>query len=173
MTSGSKHMSDGFSRQRGYTLLEMLIVMAIFSLMLGFAVPSLRSSSAAGTVKHAEAVLVSALREARARAVATNQQAGVRLDLTANRLSQGPAFSAADAEILGDQSLQIQLTTARALMAGESDGMIVFFPDGTSSGGRVILQSGSASSVVEVDWMTGLTRISTGDAANAGGGRDG
>lgn len=166
-------MRDGFSRQRGYTLLEMLIVMGIFSLMLGFAVPSLRSSSSAGAVKHAEAVLVSAFREARARAVATNRQTGVRLDLTANRLSQGPDFSAADAEILGDQSLQIQLTTARALVAGEGDGAIVFFPDGTSSGGRVILQSGSAVSVVEVDWMTGQTRISTGDAADDSGGRDG
>ncbi len=174
MTSGNRYMDGdrvlrGQRGQRGYTLLEMLMVLAIFSLVIGFALPSLRSSSTTVSVRQAEAVLISAFREARARAIATNARAGVSLDLTANRLSPGLAFNPAEAEVLGDETLQVEMTTARALVAGETAGAILFFPDGTSSGGRIVLQNGAAISVVEVDWMTGLARVRADDA----GGRDG
>ena len=167
--SGNSHMERQL--QDGYTLLEMLIVLAIFSLVIGFAVPSLRSSSATMEVKQAEAVLVSAFREARAQAVSTNHRAAVTLDLAAKSLSFDTA-SPGDVEYLGE-GLQIEMTTARALSAGESEAAILFFPDGTSSGGRVTLQSGGAVSTIEVDWMTGQTRVVAPDAGPGTGGRDG
>ena len=176
MISGNSHREGLRGRQgeRGYTLLEMLIVLAIFSLVIGVAVPSLRSSSATMDVKQAEAVLISAFREARARAVATNRRAGVTLDLETNSLSfdSAGATSRANTELLGE-GLQIEMTTARALIAGESEAAILFFPDGTSSGGRVTLQSGGAMSVVEVDWMTGQVRAISPDAGPETGARDG
>lgn len=147
----------------GYTLLEMLIVMAIFSLVIGLAVPSLRGSSSVMSVKQAEATLVSAFREARAQAVAGNRQARVTLDLDTNSLMLGASAS----ELLGGEDMKIEMTTARALVAGPfqstvqgaTRGAIVFFPDGSSSGGRVTMRSGGAVSVVEVDWMTGMARV--------------
>lgn len=157
------------SNERGYTLFEMLVVLAIFSLVIGLAVPSLRSSTGVIALRQTETILVSAFREARARALATNRQAAVALDLTTNRLSHGLVFSPDDAEVLGDKDLRIEMTTARALVSAESEGAILFFPDGSSSGGRITLQNGNAVRVVEIDWMTGQVRV----VADDSGGRDG
>lgn len=139
----------------GYTLLEMLIVLGIFSLVMGFALPALNAGSPALLVKSASAELAGAFRTARAEAIAGNKSVGVSLDLSANQYIVGGQ----SARSLGDQSLRIEITTARALLAGEDAGTIVFFPDGTSSGGRIILESGRARGVIEIDWMTGWVRI--------------
>ena len=51
------------------------------------------------------------------------------------------------------------LTVATELGGGGARGGIRFFPDGSSTGGRVTLSHGSRQYFVDVDWLTGRVSV--------------
>jgi general secretion pathway protein H len=55
--------------------------------------------------------------------------------------------------------MKAALTTGRSLVTGESEGGIDFFPDGSSTGGRVYLEIDARSLKVDVEWLTGRIRV--------------
>jgi type II secretion system protein H len=81
--------------QKGFTLAELLIVVAIFAILTAIAIPSI--SSMMGTAKYKEAArgIASALQDARARAVAKNLEHRVVFEVSSNRyqLQQGDKAS--------------------------------------------------------------------------------
>ena len=60
--------------------------------------------------------------------------------------------------------LEISLFTARSERLGPNSGAIRFFPDGSSTGGRLTLSTERLGMAVDVDWLTGKVRILEGDA---------
>ena len=58
-----------------------------------------------------------------------------------------------------DEALDITLETARSELGGETVGAIRFFPDGSSTGGRVTLALGERDYHIDVDWLTGRVSI--------------
>ncbi len=55
--------------------------------------------------------------------------------------------------------LEIRMLTARSEQLDESIANIRFFPDGSSTGGRITLRGGSDDYDVSVDWITGRISV--------------
>lgn len=63
------------------------------------------------------------------------------------------------------RDLGIAFVGAREMQAREDEGVIVFFHDGGSSGGRLRLSAKSAYWDVDVAWLTGEVRVARGEAS--------
>ena len=140
---------------RGYTLLEVLVVLAIIGLVLA-SVPMLAGTGRPGPESRAAALeLASALRQTRGEAIANYRSVVFVLDLE-NRIyrvgADGPQRPLPD-------DMQLSLYTARTELVDEGAGGIRFFPDGSATGGRVTLAGGGRSYTVSVDWLTGFVAV--------------
>ena len=60
-------------------------------------------------------------------------------------------------------ALEVELFTAHTEQISDDAGNIRFFPDGSSTGGEIVLGDGRSKFHVQVDWLTG--RVSILDAA--------
>ena len=144
-------------RPAGFTLLEILLVLAIgaaaYVAVLG--VPGRGISSA--ELKSSARVLASGLRTAQATAMATRRDALLTLDLDSHDFEVPGAMPPRH---LPDK-LDLKLYTAQSEVASEKRGSIRFYPDGSSTGGRITVSSGERKYLVDVDWLTG--RVTIGD----------
>jgi general secretion pathway protein H len=144
-------------RSRGFTILELLVVLVIgaiaYSILLG--VP-FRGPSVAD-LKAASRTLASGLRQAQSTALATRRDALLTLDLDSREFEvtggHGPRAL--------PRELELKLYTAQQEVASERKGAIRFYPDGSSTGGRITVASGERKFLVDVDWLTG--RVTIGD----------
>ena len=143
------------SCSRGFTLLELLLVMLLLGLRDGRAAPMLGAGSTGLDMKAASRQLAAGLRKARGVAVAERREAVLTLDV------EGRTFS-----LTGDpktyslpKQLELALFTAQSELVREKTGGIRFFPDGTSTGGRVTVSAGESKQQVDVDWVTGRVAI--------------
>jgi len=95
------------------------------------------------------------LREARSHAIARNREIALTLDLSSRRYAiDGDAKTR---EL--PQDLDIALRTATSELDGNTRGSIRFFPDGSSTGGRIKLSRGESTYYVTVDWLTGRISV--------------
>jgi general secretion pathway protein H len=139
----------------GFTLIELLVVLTIMALVFMIAVPRIGFVSAKTEIRSGARQLAAVLREARSRAILSNQDVLFSLDV------ERRAFS-----ISGDKgsralskNVDLLLYTAQQERVDKAAGHIRFFPDGTSTGGHVVLSGGNASYKVTVDWLTGGVEI--------------
>lgn len=144
-------------RSRGFTILELLVVLVIgavaYSLVLG--VP-FRGASIAD-LKAAARTLASGLRQAQTTAMATRRDALLTIDLDAREFQ----VTGSEATRNLPKDLEISLYTAQQEVTSDKKGSIRFYPDGSSTGGRITLAVKERKYLVDVDWLTG--RVSIGD----------
>lgn len=143
----------------GFTLIEMLVVLALLSLAAVIAAPMADGSRKAKALAATAAELASELRSARATAVRSNIAQTLTID-TASRHYLRDGWQASRAF---PPHLDIALDTIRGEQSGPNSGRIRFYPDGSATGGRIVLGNGPHTAVVSVDWLTGGTRVSAGD----------
>ena len=144
-----------FRPQRGFTLLEILVVLIIATLLFTL-VPPLFSGALPGVrLKGAARDLAVVLRETRSRAIVSNTEQTLLLD------TETPSYRAGNGKpvsLPGGISLNLQpnegITTLTATRQS-----LRFYPDGSSSGGRIILRGESRGYRLDVDWLTGNIRI--------------
>jgi general secretion pathway protein H len=134
--------------------MELLVVLAIAALAMS-AVPPLFSAAMPGVeMKAAARRTLTSLRLARELAIRQGTDLALVVDVEARRL-----------ELPGHRSLSlpgrldIKLEAADREMIDDWRGAIRFFPDGSSTGGRVILASGDSGYQVGVSWLTGRVRM--------------
>ncbi|MGH6879704.1 MAG: GspH/FimT family pseudopilin [Hypericibacter sp.] len=140
---------------QGYTLLELMIVLLIIGLCITAAVHAGIQRMPGFQLRTGTGVVAAALREARSLAIRDNQDTAVVLDIEARTLLVG----ADGRERQLDSSLGISLYTATSEMRGQDRGAIRFFPDGSSTGGRIRLSSETQVNDVVVSWLTGYVEI--------------
>ena len=144
-------------RDRGFTLLEVMVVLVIgamaYVILLG--VP-LRGASIAD-LKAASRTLASGLRQAQSVALATRRDATLTLDLEAREFR----VTGTEGARALPKDLELKLFTAQQEVATQSKGAIRFYPDGSSTGGRITVAAGERQYLIDVDWLTG--RVSIGD----------
>lgn len=140
--------------QKGFTLIELLVVFAVIGLVI-VAVPIAFSGGFAGaSLKTSARLAADELRRARGRAIATNDETGVAFDPETLRYSVMPGGARGGGRFEKG---------TRIVLAGPAreEGVIMFFPDGSSTGGAISLSRGAGRYDIAVDWLTG--RVTVGD----------
>ena len=99
--------------------------------------------------------IVAVLREARSVAIRDNAEAFVLIDVEARTYGLGDGTSVQEL----DPDLGLELVTASSEQLSESRGAIRFYPDGTSTGGRLTLTQNQRKYYVVVDWLTGRIEL--------------
>jgi general secretion pathway protein H len=134
----------------GFTLVEILVVVAILSTLAMMAAPLLRRSPAQAQLRADVARLAAALRLTRAAAMAQNRAIGLSL-YTESRTFVSPAVPA----FALDPRTEVGMEIGDGGINGGSGGMIRFFPSGRSNGGRIHLRLDQSVARVDVVWATG------------------
>lgn len=140
---------------RGFTLIELMVVLAVLALLLTVAVPFFPKALPGAEIKGAARELAAGLRTARSRAITLNREVGFTLDVEGRRFAVNEVGEARELP----PDVEISFVTARSELLDETTGVIRFFPDGSSTGGRVSLAHGARGYHVDVDWLTGRISI--------------
>ena len=146
----------------GFTLVELLVVLLIMGLMASIAAPYFGRLAPRLEAKATARQVVSLLRSARGVAIRDNREVAVVVDLDSRSLIIDSGRGMTVAEGLG-----LQLLTGTAELIDDGSGRIRFYPDGTSTGGRVTISDpGSDSDTdagrdfnVRIDWLTGRVAV--------------
>lgn len=146
--TGKRAAADGF------TLLELLVVLVILGLTVALAVPVFSRAMPGVEAKAAARDVAAMLRAARSLAIAENREITVAVDLDRRTVELAGAQSRTVPAGIG-----IGLYTAAEELIDRGAGRIRFYPDGTSTGGRVRLSAGERKYDVLVDWISGNVRI--------------
>ena len=137
----------------GFTLLELLVTLAILAVVVALVTPSIGRSTEAVRMRAEVAGFAALLRHARERAIVSQKPQAVVVDLTNQRISRrsgGPDGEVRETRVLSDR-LTIEATPPPALV-------VRFDAQGGSSGGDFRLTSGSVTWRVTVDAFTGRVR---------------
>lgn len=128
----------------GFTLLEMLVTLGIASLVAGILFPALQHSLDFWGQRAAVASVRSALAEARSLALRTASPVTFAFN------GGGDGFSVANRAPVRLPAFARLSASARAL---------VFYPDGSASGGRIAIRSGAMASLLLISPDTGLASL--------------
>jgi general secretion pathway protein H len=144
-----RRVAPAGSLRAGFTLMELLVAMAIAGMVLAVAVPS--SAKFYDSLQYRAAVkdVVASLTAARHAAVDTGAAQDVAINPVTNEV-----FLLGKRKQLPEK-LSIEVRSARQLNK-ESLGIIRFYPEGGSSGGGVDITHPAGGGVsISVDWLVG------------------
>lgn len=149
--------SRSLSSVDGFTLLEMLIVLAIIGMSLALTLPALRKPPSKIRLEAVVRAIGEALKTTRVAAVVQRKTMSLAFDLEHREVSS-PAVS----------SFALPADVGLTLKVARLDdvtrvGEFRFFPDGSSTGGTIGLSLGGLRSTICVSWVNGVARIAGGD----------
>ena len=142
------------NQNRGFTLVEIMVVMVIIALVMGLVATSMARSVSSAEARATSRELVASLRYTRARAILDKKEQVFRVD-TENRTYQAPGRK----QVALPKGVDVTITTARSEFTSENVGGIRFFPDGGSTGGHIELFVNEREYRVNVAWLTGETQL--------------
>lgn len=136
----------------GFSLIEMLAALAILALATAFILPLALRPSDALRLDAAAQDLVAALRLTRAAAIAHAADAALTVDVE-RRTFESPAVPARS--LPADLSVKLKIAEPER---ARSHGGFRFFPDGSSTGGDMVLALHGREAKICVDWLSGIAR---------------
>ena len=139
---------------RGFTLLELIVVLAIAAVILVIALP-VGGKRSGRELERAARDVAASLRVARERAILANAGAALTVDLEhgsyhADGAGRPTAFP---------PGTDVRLFTTADEEESRRIGHIRFYPDGSASGGGVLLSRDGEHRAVLVDWLTGAVEV--------------
>jgi len=135
---------------RGFTLVELMVVLVIIALIMGLVATSMSRSISGAEARAASRKLVTNLRYTRARAIIDKSEQVFQVD-TDNRSYQAPGRQ----QVTLPEGVDVTITTARSELTSEAVAGIRFFPDGGSTGGHIELTVNGREYRINIAWLTG------------------
>ena len=136
--------------QPGFTLLEILVVMVMIVVIMGFFSSNMMRSLDKAKIRAASKDLVSAMRYTRGQAVVKHEQKSITFNVK-EKTYKAPRKKT----VKIPQEMEMYVYTAESDIANDSTGSIRFFSDGSSTGGWVKLTYGDKIWQINVNWLTG------------------
>lgn len=138
-------------------MIELLVVLTIMAGIAALASPSMSNTLAQRRVAVATSELVSGLRAARGRAMSGQAPVAVVIDVAEGSFSVENRIRSLSLP----HGAQLGLVSAKSEQLSDTRGGILFFADGSSTGGTVTVKYRAVTRAIEIDWVTGLVRISS------------
>ena len=144
------------SRVRGFTLLEILVVILLIGIAAAAVSVSVSQGLASARATDAGTELAAALRATRAQAIVRGKEQVFDVDTRKN------TYKGADQrEVRLPAGMKLGITSAKEDQPNATTGRIRFFPDGSSTGGHITLQREQRKWQVNVSWLTGAVSVVT------------
>lgn len=135
--------------------MELLVVLALIAVLMALVPPLLQGGVSGAELKGSARKLAAALKYVRSYAITNHKEAVLTVDMERRYFS----MTGRRRQYPLPDNMDISLVTARSELETESIGKIRFFPDGTSTGGRITLSQGERKYKVDVNWLTGQVAI--------------
>lgn len=138
----------------GYTILEVLIVLVVLAASAAIVAPRVSASRDASVLEGAGARLAAAMAVARASSISGSSPRYFILDPARRAYGadrEKPLKKLAPGIAMSASGFPSELGNARM--------HVRFNPDGTATGGAIILRKSRSAISISVDWLTGAVRI--------------
>jgi len=142
----------------GFTLIELVVVMALAALLIGVVPPLIGAAFPGVQLKSAARSTAGGLRLAREEAIRSGHDVAFVLDVEDRRYRVGD-----DSPVSLPSGLTFKLEAASSEMRDDQIGGVRFYPDGSSTGGRVVISHDGHGYQVGVTWLTGRVAIAAWD----------
>ena len=142
-------------RNHGFTLLELILVMFIVVLAVGAISVNIGHGNVSVKLKTVARDIASALRYAHGQALMTRQPVWVEFNLAKNEYR----ISGRDKNYEFSDQIDVSMTIAEESFDQQGSGRIQFYPDGSSSGGRIDLEWEGFLQRIDINWLNGKVSI--------------
>lgn len=136
----------------GFSLVEMLVVISIFSLLVVTAA-NYRRPGNTYELRAFVLKLTSELQRARRTATSTAHEAVVTFE-EGNR-----SYEAEDRKVKIPEAITVTSKPTVPFAAASLGLRIIFYPDGSSTGGKIVLRSRDRSETIMIDAITGAVQV--------------
>jgi len=137
----------------GFTLMELMVVLAIMGVLIGILVARGPVHSVGLQTRAAAGALAQALRAARAQAIDRSETVTVAID-PVHRVF------AADRGPVQHFAASMDVAVLPPALPGPNDTRLIrFSPDGSASGGEILLGAGKRRLSITVEWLTGRVQV--------------
>ena len=140
---------------QGFSLVELLVVLALIGLSLTVVGPSIGKSLDASRLNASVRSMLTTLRHARSVARAEQREVTLMIDVEARK------YRVDDQRDLSIQpnATTVEVTAAESERHSENLIGVRFFPDGSATGGLISFSLNKQRHAIEIDWLTGLAEI--------------
>jgi general secretion pathway protein H len=135
--------------QKGYSLVELLVVLAVLALLIAVIGVYLRGHGKPFALRRAALDLASCLRLARAHAIAEHRERVVEIDLDRR------SYACPERTGLFPRESRLLFRTAASEYVRDKKAFLRFFADGGATGGHVFMEDHGQIWAVRVNWLSG------------------
>lgn len=140
--------SAGTDSQGGFSLVELIVVLALGGMLAAVLPPRLNALWESAAYRKTVHDSANALERARTQAILDGRRVYVSVDVNAGRLTS-------DDSMLVQLPSSVEMNVSGVASVGRAHPALFFDPDGSASGGRIVVAGKTRSSTIDLDWLTG------------------